>query len=130
MSDAVNGGSSKISSDLKEILKEAAIHKDGIIVELPFDAEINGEYMEAVTVVVTKVTRERVYFINPAKVSSTPVIITEKDKKGLPRRIETDGYESMEITELLKLSKKNPVLGIIRENKSPGTGPLLVLTPG
>jgi hypothetical protein len=115
MSDALNGGQSKITGDLKEILKEAAIHKDGVIMEIPFEAEVDGGYMEAITVVVTKVTKERVYFINPAKVSRAPGEITEKDKKGPNRRIEPDGFESMEIGELLKLSKKKPVLGIIRE---------------
>jgi hypothetical protein len=115
ISDAINGGKSKITNDLKEILREAAVYKDGVIMELPFEVEMPDGFMEAVTVVVTKVTKERVYFINPAKVSKTPGEITEKDKKGPNRRIEADGSESMEITELLKISKRKPVLGIIRD---------------
>ncbi|MBC7473324.1 MAG: hypothetical protein H7263_03460, partial [Candidatus Sericytochromatia bacterium] len=44
-----------------------------------------------------------------------PTIITENDQKGPPRIIEVNGYESMLISDLEKISKINPVLGLIRE---------------
>ncbi len=114
-SDAINGSESFITDDLKTIFKTINKNIDGVIIELPWDIDVNGEYQKSITIVATKVDQERIYFINPVKVSDTPTIITENDQKGPPRIIEVNGYESMLISDLEKISKVTPVLGLIRE---------------
>jgi hypothetical protein len=111
--DFVSDNETVITDDVKKILKQVAVSKEGVVVEIPWDAEVNGEYMESVTVVITKVTKERVYFLNPVKVTNKACKVTEKNKKGPPRIIHEDRMESMLLTDFFQMSKKTPVLGIV-----------------
>jgi len=112
--EGMSGVQTRISSDIKEILKAVAINPAGVPLEISWDAEDNnGDYQKSIVVTAVKVTKEKVYFINPIKVVSQPCIIEEKHKKGPARRIEKDGLESMELSYLLQLSKKSPIYGII-----------------
>jgi hypothetical protein len=114
ISDEMLGTTSRISSDLKEIIISIHRNKTGVIIELPWECEVNGKYEKSITVLATKVTKENIYFINPVKVSLRPCYIKAEDKKGFPRRIEENGLESIAIIDLLKTSKSSPIYGIIR----------------
>ena len=114
-SDAVNEGSSYITDNLDKIFSQVNLQKDGVIIEIPWNITVNGEHQDAITVILMKVTGQRVYFINPVKVSNKPCEITEKDNKGPARIIEEDGFESMLIDDLVELSTRFPIRGIIRD---------------
>jgi len=115
ISDFLSGEITVLSADPKRILKEAATRKDGVVIEIPLDATINGQYQKRITVVITKVTKERVYFANPVKVAKKPCKITEEDKKGPPRIIGEDHLESMLLSDFFKMCKNDIVIGIVNK---------------
>ena len=115
VSDLVNVGKSHISSNLKELLIALTNNANGVIIELPWNCEIEGKFTPFITVLLVKLTKERVYFINPIKISELPCEIKAEDRKGFPRRIEKDGIESFLIVDLLKANRTKPISGIIRD---------------
>lgn len=118
ISDFVTNSKSELTADPKRILKEAAIRKDGVVVEIPWDTTVDGDYQKTITVVITKVTKEKVYFMNPVKVSDKPCKITETDKLGPPREIGKDKVESMSIADFFKMAKTDIVIGIVSPDAS------------
>lgn len=108
ISDATYNKKSRVSSDIREILKYASLHpKEGVVVEIPWEAKINNmDYMKSIIVVITKVTKQKVYYKNPVTTTETPKI---------PRIIEPDGTESILLVDILKMSQKRPIYGIIIE---------------
>lgn len=113
-SDAILGGKSRITDNLSEILKEIDSQNSGVTIEIPWNSDVSGEYMESITVVAVKRENGRLYFINPVKVSRIPVSIEESENKGPARKIESDGMESISLEYLEVLAAKSPILGIIR----------------
>lgn len=102
-------------NDLKEILKTIAKSNDGIILRLPWKDEVNGVYSESIEVLAIKVTKEKLYFINPLKVNRKELTIekskvTKKDKLHFQ---EQDGKDSISLVELFKLSKTNNITAIV-----------------
>ncbi|MBC7472864.1 MAG: hypothetical protein H7263_01135 [Candidatus Sericytochromatia bacterium] len=112
ISEAAYNKKSTISDDIKEIIRYAALHpKEGIVVEIPWEAKVNNlNYMKSIVVVITKVTKQKVYYENPVKISEEPKI---------PRIIENDGTESILLVDLLKIANIRPIYGIIIEDLEP-----------
>ncbi len=108
ISDATYNKKSTISSDAKEILKYAASHPDeGIVVEIPWEAKINNlDYAKSIIILITKVTKQKVYYKNPVMMTETPKIPIIK---------EDDGTESILLDDFFRIAKKRPIYGIILE---------------
>lgn len=118
ISDSFNNDTSHITSDLKEIIKSISKSTNGVIMEIPWNAEADGKYMDFITVLAVKATKERLYFINPVKVSLKPCEIKESDKKGIPRRVEKDGLESVLLVDIIKYYRMNKISAVIRDKPS------------
>ena len=111
-SDAEFGGISKISTDLKEIMKYLSEHpKDGVVAEISWGAKTNrGIFMESVIVTITRIGNDRVYYKNTFEGGDDPAFLRRKEK---------DGTESVTIKDFIEMSKKRPVSAIIRQEDKP-----------
>ncbi len=113
-SDFLNGTNSRITTSLDEILSEINKNKN-IIIELPWQSDISGQYLEKIQINTLKIENNRIYFINPIKlkVPLFPYEIKEIHKKGFPRILYEDKTESISIDFLKKLETENNLRGII-----------------
>ncbi|MFN8673987.1 MAG: hypothetical protein U0457_18145 [Candidatus Sericytochromatia bacterium] len=116
-SDMINGTKSKIVSSVDEIIQECSKNV-GVILELPWESDISGTYLDKIQVTITKVWNHRVYFINPIKVTVPllPYEIRIEHKKGLPRLLEKDKTESVSVLYLKELEKQGKIRGIVTDN--------------
>lgn len=95
------------TSDIKKILKYISKNEDkNIIINLPFDNYINGEFYEYIPVIVQKITKEKLYFVKTFK--TTYFDITEE---GATKSVSQE--DSIDIKELIELSKKKPVIAFL-----------------
>jgi hypothetical protein len=111
--DLLNGGNSRISSNLKEIIIFLSKNKKGVFLELPWNTEVNGKYSDSLIVLAYKVTKENLYYVNPDEKAASPHAITEEDKKGPPRQIYRNGIETIKMEDLVRLKKIRPIYGLI-----------------
>ena len=111
--DLLYGGSSRITSNLKEIIIFLKGNKKGMFIELPWNIDINGKYAESLIVLAFKVTREQIYYVNPDEKYSNPFTVKEEDNNGPPRQVYKNGIETIKVEDLLKLKKIRPIYGLI-----------------
>lgn len=112
VSDSLNGTKSTITSSLEEVIREFN-KKSGNIIELPWESDVSGTYLDRIQLIVTKITSSRLYFINPIKLEDHPREVRFGEGKGFPRVIEEDKTESISLDFLRDLEKKGKLKGII-----------------
>lgn len=95
------------TSDIRKILKYIAKNQDkNIIINLPFDNYINGEFYEYIPVVVQKLTKEKLYFVKTFKTTYFDI-----NEDGAKKSVSQE--DSIDIKELIELSKKKPVIAFL-----------------
>lgn len=112
VSDSLNGTKSTITSSLEDVISEFN-KKAGNIIELPWESDVSGTYLDKIQVVVVKITNSRLYFINPIKLENPPKEVKFGENKGFPRIIEEDKTESVTLDFLRNLEKNGKLRGII-----------------
>jgi len=89
-----------------ELLSRLQGGEKGIIVDLPWQEEVEGENLVRNQLVLWEVSRERIYFSNPNNLPGlSPGEYGGKEGCGPLRNIEADGRESMNLEDFAQLYK-------------------------
>ena len=110
MEEAILGVKTTKSTDLLQILKKVNNTKGGMIINLPWNGELHGEYKEYIQVIAVKVTKENLYFLNPIK--SRKIKHSFAQEYGIENS-EPDGTDRISIKDLVAIHKRNHIIGII-----------------
>jgi hypothetical protein len=93
--------------DIEKILNYLSKNQDKhIIINLPFDNYINGEFYEYLPVIVQRITKEKLYFVKTFKTT-----YFEINKEGLNKTVSQE--DSIDIKDLIELSSKKPIIAFL-----------------